>query len=90
MHCLQNLTNLNQNNMKTYLVLFAEDNHVWDVITKANNQIYAINKVFDIFMVNTYLVTHVITKEITQKQADHTYWIDEYIQEWKNKTFKSR
>jgi hypothetical protein len=75
--------------MKTYLVLFEEDNHVYDVITKADNLIEARNKVFDIFVVNTDLVTHGITQEITQKQAKDTDWIYEYIQDWINETFKS-
>ena len=74
--------------MKTYLVVYVYDNHIWDVIVKADNADEAGQKVYDKFKTNASDVKHSIVKELTRQEFKDTYWIDDYIQEWKNETFK--
>ena len=72
--------------IKRYLVVYVYDNHIWDVITRADSEDEAKQKVIK---EKLPYVTHSIVKEITIKQAADYDWVDEYVQEWKNQTFKS-
>jgi len=72
--------------IKRYLVVYVYDNHIWDVITRADSEEEAKQKVIK---EKLPYVTHSIVKEITIKQAADSDWVDEYVQEWKNQTFKS-
>ena len=76
--------------MKTYLVVYVYDNHIWDVIAKADNADEAEQKVYDKFKTNASDVKHSIVKELTHQEFKDTHWIDDYIQEWKNQTFKQQ
>ena len=71
--------------IKRYLVVYEYDKHIWDVITRADSKEEAKQKVIK---EKLPYVTHSIVKEITIKQATDSDWIDEYVQEWKNETFK--
>jgi hypothetical protein len=76
--------------MKTYLVVYVYDNHIWDVIVKADNADEAEQKVYDKFKTNASDVKHSIVKELTRQEFKDTYWIDDYIQEWKNELTKQQ
>ena len=72
--------------IKRYLVVYVYDNHIWNAITRADSEGEAKQKVIK---EKLPYVTNSIVKEITIKQATDSDWIDEYVQEWKNETFKS-
>lgn len=76
--------------MKTYLVVYVYDNHIWDVIVKASNANEAEQKVYDTFKTSASGVKHSIVKELTRQEFKDTHWIDDYIQEWKNKLTKQQ
>lgn len=60
--------------IKIYLVLYEYDNHIFDVITRADSAEEAKQKVIK---EKLPYVTHSIVKEITMKQAIDSDWIDE-------------
>jgi hypothetical protein len=76
--------------MKTYLVVYVYDNHIWDVIVKADNADEAEQKVYDKFKTNASDVERSIVKELTRQELKDTHWIDDYIQEWKNELTKQQ
>lgn len=76
--------------IKTYLVVYEYDNHIWDLITQADNTYEAKQKLYDRFKINASDVENSIVRELTKEELKdiNQDWIDEYVQEWKIKTFK--
>ncbi len=76
--------------MKTYLVVYEYDNHICDVIVKADNADEAEQKVYDTFKTSASDVKHSIVKVLTHQEFKDIYLTVDYIQEYYNETFKQQ